>query len=331
MVFASGGAVSAQRIVIAGASGFMGTYLARRFGEDGDTVVTIGRSGADATWGDTDAIEALINGSHLLINLAGKSVNCRYTERNKAAIFSSRLLTTGELGRAVEAVQHPPALWLNASTATIYRHADDQPMTDEDGQLGSGFSVNVATAWEREFFAHDSDAVRQVALRMAIVLGRGSALTPLLLLARFGLGGPQVGGATRAGGQRFSWVHLDDVYRVIRFLQAEEGISGTVNVASPNPVVNRDLMATIRRVQGVRFGIPLYRWMLELGALAIRTETELLLKSRWVVPTRLLREGFTFEHPQLEGALRHITGRIASGQPPQESGVTPIPGDAAPA
>ncbi len=298
--------MSGRRVVIAGATGFVGRYLVAKFAESGDTVSTIGRSAADARWGDSDAIGALIDGSDILINLAGKSVNCRYTRKNKAAIFSSRLLTTAELGEAVQAVARPPKIWFNASTATIYRHADDHPMTDETGELGSGFSVNVATAWEREFFAHPRDGVRQVALRMAIVLGDGSALTPLVMLARLGFGGPQFGGKTRGARQRFSWVHIEDVHRAIEFLSGSGDIGDTVNVSSPNPVENRELMSSLRHVLGVRLGIPLFGWMLEAGAFAIRTETELLLKSRWVVPTRLLAAGFEFEFPRLEGALRDI-------------------------
>jgi uncharacterized protein (TIGR01777 family) len=299
----------ARRIVIAGASGFLGRYLSRRFRDDGDTVSTIGRSDSDATWGDTAAIQSLLDGADVLINLAGKSVNARYSRANKAAIFSSRLLTTAELGDAVLAVANPPKTWFNASTATIYRHADDRPQTDETGELGSGFSVNVATAWEREFFAHHRDGVRQVALRMAIVLGDGSALAPLVRLTRLGLGGPQSGGKTKGARQRFSWVHIDDVYRSIEFLLNHPGLGDTVNIASPNPVENRELMATLRRVLGVRFGLPLFGWMLGLGAFAIRTEAELLLKSRWVVPSRLLAAGFEFKFPTLEGALRDILHR----------------------
>jgi len=301
--------VSGRRIVIAGASGFVGRYLSDRFAASGDTVLTIGRSAADANWGDSLGVRAVIDGSDILINLAGKSVNCRYTRKNRAAIFSSRLLTTAALGEAVQAVAHPPSVWFNSSTATIYRHADDHPMTDETGELGSGFSVNVATAWEREFFAHHRPGVRQVALRMAIVLGDGSALTPLVMLARFGLGGPQFGGKTRSARQRFSWVHIEDVHRAIEFLISRSEIADPVNVSSPNPVDNRELMATLRRVLGVRIGIPLFGWMLELGAFAIRTETELLLKSRWVVPSRLLAAGFEFEFPKIEGALRDILHR----------------------
>jgi uncharacterized protein (TIGR01777 family) len=306
--------MTGRRIVIAGASGFIGRYLADRFREAGDTVATIGRAGSaasggtDAAWGDAAGIAAVLDGADILINLAGKSVNTRYTRKNQAAIFSSRLLTTAELGVAVQAVAHPPKIWFNASTATIYRHADDHPMTDETGELGSGFSVNVATAWEREFFIHHRNGVRQVALRMAIVLGDGSALTPLVALARHGLGGAQYGGRSRGARQRFSWVHIADLYRAIEFLIASPDVGDTVNISSPHPVQNRELMATLRRVLGVTFAIPLFEWMLEAGSFAIRSESELLLKSRWVLPTRLLGAGFDFEFPVLEGALRNILG-----------------------
>jgi NAD dependent epimerase/dehydratase family enzyme len=141
---------------------------------------------------------------------------------------------------------------------------------------------------------------------MAIVLGDGSALTPLLALARVGLGGTQYGGRTRGGRQMFSWIHIDDVYGAIRFIRSHDSITGPVNVSSPNPVPNRELMATLRGAVGARFGIPLFRWMIELGSLAIRSESELLLKSRWVVPSRLLAEGFVFEHPELDEAVRQI-------------------------
>jgi uncharacterized protein (TIGR01777 family) len=304
--------MSGAKVVIAGASGFMGRYFSKRFLADGDSVVTIGRRGADVAWGDPAGIAAAVEGADLLLNLAGKSVNCRYNEKNKAAIFSSRLLTTGELGRAVEAAERPPAVWMNASTATIYRHSDDRPMTEDDGEIGSGFSVNVATAWEREFFAHSREGTRQLALRMAIVLGNGSALTPLLMLTRLGFGGAQIGGRSRGGRQRFSWIHVDDVYRAIRFLESDSSIDGPVNLSAPQPVENRELMSILRRVFGMPIGVPLYGWMLEIGAVLIRTETELLLKSRWVLPTRLQSAGFRFEHPELEGAVRHITGREAA-------------------
>ena len=303
-----------RTIVIAGAHGFMGTRFAELYRAAGDRVVTVGRRDADALWGDTDAITRLVDGADLLVNLAGKSVNCRYNERNKAEIFRSRLETTAELGRAVAAAAVPPPVWFNASTATIYRHADDRPQTEEDGELGHGFSVEVAKAWEKTFFDAARDGVRQVALRTAITLGDGSALTPLVRLARIGMGGPQLGGPSNRGAgldggrQRFSWVHLDDVFRAMRFLE-EHDLDGVVNVTSPNPSTNREVMATLRRVLGVPFGIPLPRIALEVGARVIRTETELILKSRWVLPKRLLDAGFEFRYPELEGALREILKR----------------------
>lgn len=299
----------AERVVIAGAGGFMGRYLADRFRRDGALVVTVGRSGSDITWGDAAALTQAVDGADVVLNLAGKSVNCRYNEANKAEIMRSRVATTAELGEAIAAAVIPPTLWFNASTATIYRHADDRPQTDESGEIGSGFSVDVATAWEREFFNHARAGTRQIALRMAIVLGDGPALGMLVRLARLGLGGPQIGGKTAGGRQMFSWVHIDDVYRAIRFIQTDAAMSGPVNVAAPGPVTNRELMATLRRIVGAKVGLPAYRWMLELGAVTLRTETELLLKSRWVLPTKLQGAGFGFEHPELEAAVRSIVGK----------------------
>jgi uncharacterized protein (TIGR01777 family) len=286
----------------------MGSRFRQLYHEAGDTVTTIGRRDADAIWGDTEAITRLVDGADVLVNLAGKSVDCRYNDRNKAEIFRSRLETTAELGRAVHDAATPPPLWLNASTATIYRHADDHPQTEQDGDIGSGFSVDVATSWERTFFDAAREGVRQVAMRTAITLGDGSALKPLVMLTRFGLGGPQLGGKSGGGRQHFSWVHLDDVFRAMRFLETSE-LDGAVNITSPNPSTNREVMATLRRVLNVPIGIPLPRIALELGAFAIRTETELILKSRWVLPQRLLDAGFVFEYPELEPALRQILKR----------------------
>lgn len=281
----------------------MGTRFAELYRADGDVVQTVGRRDADAVWGDTAAITTLIDGADLLVNLAGRSVNCRYTARNRAQILRSRVETTAELGRAVAHAGAPPPLWLNASTATIYRHAEDRPQTEDDGELGDGFSVEVATSWERAFFTAARDGVRQVAMRTAIVLGAGSALTPMVNLARLGVGGPQAGGR-----QRFSWIHLDDAFRAMRFLESSD-LEGPVNFSSPGPVTNAEVMAAIRTVLGVPFGVPLPRFALELGAIAIRTEAELVLKSRWVLPKRLLDAGFVFEFPELEPALRDILHR----------------------
>ncbi|RZU65064.1 hypothetical protein EV379_1384 [Microterricola gilva] len=312
-----------RRVVIAGASGFIGQYLCEKYRAAGDHVATIGRSGADAAWGDAAAITALLDGAELLINLAGKSVNCRYTAANRAEIMRSRIETTRQLSEAIAACARPPALWVNSSTATIYRHADDRPMTESTGEIGTGFSVGIATAWEREFFAAELPHTRRVALRMAIVLGDGSALIPLLNLARFGVGGAQHDGrwpatAKRraagtvhvnrrtAGRQKFSWVHIDDVAGSIDFVERHPEIDGVLNVSAPSPSDNTTLMRTLRRIVGAPFGLPTSRWMLELGSAAIRTETELVLKSRWVVPERLIELGYPFAYPELEPALRAI-------------------------
>lgn len=318
-----------KRVVIAGASGFMGTYLRRSFEAGGSTVTTVGRTGADVTWGDADGIRRAVTGADLVLNLAGRSVNCRYGAKNRAVILSSRTDTTRELGRAIASSGSPPAVWLNSSTATIYRHAEDRPMTESTGELGTGFSVGVARAWEDAFFEEELPSTRRVALRTAIVLGDGSALIPLLRLARLGLGGPQLDGrwpATRArldagtyhefrsrgGRQRFSWIHLADVERAIRFIVDHPELDGVVNLSAPNPTDNRAMMATLRRVVGMPIGIPTPRWMLEIGSWAIRTETELVLKSRWVIPERLSAAGFEFAYPDLEPAVRSILAESRS-------------------
>ncbi|AWB86404.1 epimerase [Mycetocola zhujimingii] len=312
-----------ERVVIAGASGFIGQYLASGYRSRGATVSTIGRREADAAWGDTAAIVRLLDGADLLINLAGKSVNCRYTPENRREILRSRVETTRELNEAVRACDEPPALWVNSSTATIYRHADDRSMTESTGELGTGFSVGIARAWEDEFFAGDLPATRRVALRLAIVLGDGSALTPLRWLTRLGLGGTQHDGrwpatrqrraagtfhefGARGGRQKFSWIHIDDVDRIILFLRGRSDLDGIINAASPHPSDNRGLMAALRRVLGVPFGLPTARWMLEIGTAVLRTETELVLKSRWVIPERLTEAGYRFSQPDLEPALATI-------------------------
>ena len=313
------------RVVLGGAGGFMGCYLADRYRRQGRKVVTIGRSGADLRWGDTEGIMAAVNGAALVIGLAGKSVNCRYSGANRAEIFRSRLDTTAQLSDAIAATAAPPPLWVNSSTATIYRHAEDRPMTESAGDIGAGFSVEVAKAWERALFAVELPETRRVALRSAIVLGDGGVLGPIKRLAKLGLGGAQYDGrwpvtksrvaagtahypGARRGTQRFSWVHIEDVARILDFVETHPELDGPVNASAPHPVDNRSFMASVRRVLGTPFGPPMPRWMLELGAIGIRTETELVLKSRWVLPEKLQSAGFEFAHPELEPALREIWG-----------------------
>ncbi|MGX1793501.1 epimerase [Microbacterium sp. NPDC055312] len=309
------------RVVIGGSTGFIGRHLRRRYRAEGREVVTISRSGADLSWGDQSGIDAAVDGAALVVGLAGKSVSCRYTPANRAEIVRSRLETTAALSTAIRRASAPPALWVNSSTATIYRHAEDRAMTETTGELGTGFSVEVAAAWERELMADALPATRRVALRTAIVLGDGGVLGPLQTLARIGLGGTQLDGwwpvsaarraagtahlpGARGGRQRFSWIHIDDVLGIIDFVERHPELDGAVNACTPNPVDNRTFMAAVRRAVGARIGPPIPRWMLELGALGIRTETELILKSRWVLPEKLVAAGYRFRHPDLDEALR---------------------------
>ncbi|PPB48195.1 TIGR01777 family protein [Arthrobacter pityocampae] len=304
-----------RTVAIAGASGFIGAHLVGRFRALGAEVRTIGRSGP-VRWGDTEAIAGALDGVDLLVNLAGRSVNCRYNRRNADAIFSSRVDTTEELGRALALCRRnggtPPPVWINSSTGTIYRHATDRPQTEHDGDLGTGFSVSVARAWEQALADADAPGTRKVALRLSIVLGPGSVMTPLTVLARTGLGGPM-----GPGTQKFSWIHLDDVFRAVVFIANTPSLSGPVNAAAPDVVTNAALMTAVRSRLGVPAGLPTPAWLLELGGRIIRTEAELVLKSRWVAPRKLVDAGFIFDHPTLGPALDDILGpdRVASVEP----------------
>ena len=301
--------MSIPSVVVAGASGFVGQHLVGTLRRQGSEVRTIGRgSVADATWDDPGAIEQVLADADLLVNLAGRSVSCRYGKRNADEILRSRIGTTAALGRALANVGSPDLLWINASTGTIYRDARDRPMGETDGELGSGFSVEVARAWERELWDAEAD-VRRIALRMTIVLGAGGgAMSPLINLARLGFGGPM-----GDGGQKVSWVHVDDVIGAILHLLRHPEISGPVNVAAPDVVTNAELMARVRGSMGRRVGLPEPRWLLEAGARIIRTETELVLKSRWVAADVLHASGYEFAHTTMASALAEIADRTPRG------------------
>ncbi|WP_098730405.1 epimerase [Brevibacterium epidermidis] len=318
--------------VVAGASGFIGGELLNALSTWGYTTRTIGRSpaSADATWDRPDLIAELIDGADLLINLAGRSVGCRYTDANRQVIWDSRVDTTRTLNAAVGAASAPPRLWINSSTATIYRHAMDRPQTEDDGDIGEGFSVDIAKAWEKEFFSGSLPATRRVALRMAIVLGDGAALNMLATAARFGAGGaqhegrwfphrryrgigPEASGPTiwrghppTHGRQRFSWVHIEDVLRAIRFIDEHEELSGPINASNPQVSDNHSLMKALRKAVRMPIGVPAPRWLLETGMIVLRQESELVLKSRWVLPSRLEAAGFDFKWTDIEAATKQL-------------------------
>ena len=310
------------RIVIAGGSGHVGSMLARYFHSRGHSVVVLARTTSVRPW----RVVAW-DGEHLrewmkeledadaLVNLAGRSVNCRYHAGNRREILQSRIKTTRLLGIAIAKVKKPPRVWLNASTATIYRHALDRAMDEGSGEIGGQeadvpvtwkFSMDVAMRWEEAFFAVDTPKTRKVALRSAMTMSpdRGGIFDKLVSLVRFGLGGP-----TGPGNQYVSWIHEEDFARAIEFLIAHEEIEGAVNLASPEPLPNHELMRALRAAWGARIGLPAKEWMLKAGAVFLRTETELVLKSRRVVPGRLLAAGFKFEFPYWRVAAEDLVRR----------------------
>jgi uncharacterized protein (TIGR01777 family) len=305
-------ATTSQKIVIPGGSGYLGRALAAYFVAHGDRVVLLSRSASEEQAGvRTIAWDgrtlgpwaAELEDADIVINLAGRSVNCRYNAKNRRAIYASRLDSTHVLGEAIAQAHNQPKLWINSSSATIYRDAYDRPMDEERGDLGSGFSVDVCQQWERTFFEAPTPHTRKVALRTAIVFGKGqgSPMEAYKLIVRLGLGGKQ-----GSGKQFVSWVHLDDFIASIQWIIDHPELEGTINVASPNPRTNADFMRILRLVSRQPVGLPATRWMLEIGAFFLRTETELLLKSRRVVPTRLLESGFQFCYPELYPALDNI-------------------------
>jgi uncharacterized protein (TIGR01777 family) len=253
--------------------------------------------------------------SDVCIDLAGRSVNCRYTAANRRSIHESRIRTTLLLNELISSLKHPSRIWLNASTATIYRHSLDRPMDEASGELGGNepgapdtwnFSIPVAKGWEEAFFSTPAPRTRKVAIRSAMTFspGHGGVFDTFLNLVRHGLGG-----ATGPGTQFVSWIHEADFIQAIDFLIAREDFAGVVNLASPNPLPNRDFMRALREAWGARIGLPAPEWMIEVGTLLMRTESELVLKSRRVVPGRLLAAGFQFDFPEWPAAARELVGR----------------------
>lgn len=310
-----------RRIILAGGSGFLGQVLRNHFLQCGSEVVVLTRSPRETTTGCREVSwdgrtpgdwQREIDGADAVINLAGRSVDCRYHARNRRLILDSRIESTRVLGEAIARCARPPRVWLNSSTATIYKHTFGAAW-DESGEIGGTpeardeFSVEVAVAWERALDEARTPATRKVALRSAMVLGSGgnSVLPVMRRLVRLGLGGKM-----GDGRQFMSWVHETDFCRAIEWLLAHDEITGPVNLAAPAPVPNSEFMRTMREVCGARFGLPAARWMLEFGAFFLRTETELLIKSRRVVPGRLLAAGFQFKFPALRAAVEDLLQRM---------------------
>jgi uncharacterized protein (TIGR01777 family) len=309
------------RVVLAGATGFIGSFLRERLTAQGYDVLVLARSPRP----DEERIRFVywdgrtlgdwareLDGARALINLSGRSVNCRYNERNRREILESRVDSTRVLGEAIAEAREPPSVWLNMSTATIYKHTFDHPM-DETGiieatpEAKDAFSIEVASAWEQTLNEAPTPATRKVALRTAMVFAanKGGVYRTLRSLARWGLGGPIAG-----GHQFISWIHEDDLCRAVEWLVDRDDLSGPVNLASPNPIPQRDMARIILREIGMPFGMHATRRMLEAAAFIHRTEAELIIKSRRVVPGRLLASGFQFNYPRMEEAIHEIESRL---------------------
>ncbi len=300
-----------KKIVIAGGSGFLGNVIAQHFKSTAEKIIILTRGKNKAKhnvqWIHWDARNLgdwknELNQADVLINMTGKSVDCRYNQKNKDLILNSRLESTHVLGKAMKACHTPPRIWLNSSTGTIYKHSLDKEMNETHGEIGNGFSVYVARSWEEVFFSQKTPNTRKVALRTSIVLGKkGGALHPLINLARIGFGGKQ-----GSGNQKISWIHEYDFVRSIDFIINTSSIVGAVNIVSPKPSTNRNFMKTLRNTMKIPFGISLPKPVLEIGAKIINTETELILKSRNLIPARLEENGFKFEYPDLLKALKNL-------------------------
>jgi uncharacterized protein (TIGR01777 family) len=307
------------KIVIAGGTGHLGTLLSEAFHEADDEVVVLSRHCRDHPawrWAPWDQLATEVDGADVVINLAGRSVDCRYSAKHRREIMESRVESTRHVGEAIGRAANPPHTWLQASTATIYANRYDAANDENTGILGVDepdvppewhFSIDVARAWETALDEAKTPRTRKVKMRTAIVMsaGYGGPFDIYLRLVRLGLGG------SHAGGRQFmSWIHQNDFVRAVRWLIDHRFTDGIINIAAPNPLPNADFLRALRSAWGAPFGLPAAKWMLEIGALVHRTETELLLKSRRVVPARLLQSGFQFEFPTWPRAARDLCLRF---------------------
>lgn len=295
-----------KTILIAGGTGFLGQVLETYFSNKNYKVKILTRKPEKENhiyWNAKDLSDwtTSLEGIDILINLTGKSVDCRYTEKNKKLIYDSRIDSTHALGLAVNLCENPPKFWLNSSTSTIYENSYNKEMTEENGDIGNDFSMNIAKSWEATLNSIVTPQTKKIVLRTSIVLGKyGGAFIPLKRLTQFGLGGKQW-----HGKQKVSWIHEQDFAKAVDFL-IEEKLEGTFNIVSPKPITNNELMKTLRKSLKVPFGISQPKWLLKIGAKIIGTETELLLKSRNVIPKKLINHSFKFKYTNIEDAINSL-------------------------
>jgi uncharacterized protein len=300
-----------SKLILAGGTGFLGQAIIKTFAAESTQIIVLTRGKEKKeknirylNWDGKSSgkWEEELNGADVLINLTGRSVDCRYTEKNKAEIISSRLNSTRALAKAINTVEHPPKVWLNAASATIYKASEDTLMGEDTGETGTGFSVDVCKQWENAFNEKAIPATRKIALRISMVLGKGGGVFPVLKkLTNIGLGGKM-----GTGRQRVSWIHEEDFLSALKWLISNENAAGPYNLAAPEPVSNSEFMSIMRRQLNRKIGLPATKWMLEIGAFFIRTETELILKSRNVIPQKLLNGGFHFTYSKVEDAIKNL-------------------------
>ncbi len=301
-----------NKIVLAGGGGYLGQVLANYFRHKTEEIIVLSRKAAAPGPGNVLTVvwdgESMghwvdsLEGADMVINLCGKNVNCRYTTKAKKEILNSRLLPTALLGKAISSLASPPKVWINAASATIYRHAENRPQTEAAGEVGTGFSVEVCQAWENCFWQAKTPHTRKLALRIGLVLGRSDGVFPRLKnLVLAGLGGHQ-----GSGRQYISWIHQQDFARAVDWLSGQGKEGEAYNITAPEAVHNKQFMALMRQTAGIPVGLPTPQWLLDIGALIIGTEPELVLKSRWVYPQMLLDGGFRFQFPDLAPAIREI-------------------------
>ncbi len=308
------------KIIIPGGSGFLGRSLAKWLHNEGYQVIILSRKSRsldyaeNVLWdGETLGDWAKeLEGATAIVNLTGRWVNCRYHKRNRDQIMNSRIRSTRIISEALSQCKNPPSVWLNSSTATIYLHRYDKPNDEENGIIASHpdakdvFSVQVAEAWEKEFEKVDPSLTRKIIMRTSFVYGveHGGVYETIRKLVKL-----RFGGKMGDGKQYVSWIHSDDFCRCVQWFIENEKARGVYNICTPNPLPNKEIMRIIRKVMNVSTGFNLSHWMLEVGAFIIRTQTELIIKSRYVTPARLLAEGFSFAHPTFEEAIRDIESR----------------------
>ncbi|MDX6182111.1 TIGR01777 family oxidoreductase [Flavobacterium sp. Fl-77] len=302
-----------RKLIIVAGTGFLGHVLVDHFKNKFEEIVILTRGNSKTIDGiryvnwDARTLsgwEKELENATVLINLAGKSVDCRYTKENKKEILLSRIESTKILNQAVLKCQNPPKHWLNSSTSTIYRFSLDKQMDEVDGETGNDFSMNVALSWEKAFFKTETPNTLKTALRTSIVLGKkGGAFVPLKTLAKLGFGGKQ-----GKGNQFISWIHEDDFANAVEFILQKE-ITGRINIVSPQPIRNSEFMKQLRTAVGAPFGIPISTFLLEMGSFIIRTETELVLKSRNVIPRRLLENGFKFQFENIGNTFKNLLNK----------------------